>query len=97
MTDDILSEIEARQRKRADKSDPPTRLYQSISIMKEFQMSPSEWNSLSRTDKKILHYHRIMECHYLDKLEEKRTQEMKREEEKQKFLSKLPRQMKRGR
>jgi len=34
--------------------------------MKEYRLSPLQWSCLSRIDKKILHYSRIMEVYYLE-------------------------------
>lgn len=34
--------------------------------MKAFNLSPQKWGELSRTDKKTLYYHRVMENHYED-------------------------------
>ena len=89
LTDKVLSEIEARQKKNRSYSTP---LYQKISVMKEFRMTPSEWNSLARVDRKILTYHRIMEGHYIDEMEEKMNRDMEREKEKQKLMTKMPKQ-----
>ena len=60
-------------------------------------MTPSEWHSLSRIDKKVLHYHRVMEGHYLDKMTETRERDAEREKERRKFMDRLPKQMRRGR
>ena len=60
-------------------------------------MTPSEWHDLSRIDKKVLHYHRVMEGHYLDKMQESRRREQEREDERRKFMDRLPRQVRRGR
>ncbi len=99
LTDDVLAKIKARDLLRqcastaGRKSGKPTQLYQSISIMKEFRLDPASWNSLSRLDKKILHYHRIMEGHYMDQISEKQDRETKMTQQKQEFLNKLPQQM----
>ena len=96
LTDEVLSEIEARQKKKKDRT-PATPLYQSISTMKEFNMTSFQWHNLSRLDKKLLHYHRVMESHYLDQMHEEGKREREREEERRKFMYKLPTQIRRGR
>ena len=60
-------------------------------------MTPSQWHGLPRLDKKILHYHRAMEGHYLDQMHEEGKQEREREEERRKFVDKLPEQVTRRR
>ena len=58
-------------------------------------MTPSQWHNLSRLDKKLLHYHRVMESYYMDEMHEEGKRE--REDEKRKFMDKLPTQIRRGR
>lgn len=97
MTDDVLSQIKARQKKKGDKEDTATQLYQSISTMKDFRLDPASWSSLSRLDKKVLHYYRIMEYHYMDQINEKHDRERKLAQQKQDFMNKLPQQARGGR
>jgi len=54
-----------------------TWLYNDISTMKDFQMTPAEWAGLSRTRKKILNYYRIMENHFTMTHQEEITAEQK--------------------
>ena len=44
----------------------PTPLYQDIATMKEFGMTPAQWNATTRIDKKIMMYHRAAESYHLD-------------------------------
>lgn len=60
--------------------------------MKEFNVTPSSWNKMSRADKKALHYHRIMEGHYMGQVNEKHERDRKRAEQKQEFMANLPQQ-----
>jgi hypothetical protein len=100
LTDEVLLEIDARSARHSRESEnqAPTKLYQSISTMKEFRLKHASWRYLSRLVKNILHYHRIMEGHYMDQINEKHDRERKQAQQKQAFLNKLPQQIpRRGR
>ena len=72
---------------------PPSLLYQSISTMREFNLTPADWSKLSRIDKKVLYYFRAMEGHYFDIENEKSKQKSKLDETR----SSLPHIRKKGR
>jgi len=65
--------------------------------MKEFNMTPSQWQQTTSLDKRILHYHRVMEGHYLDLYHEKMERESKMKQSQQELMSKMPKQLRRGR
>ena len=65
--------------------------------MKEFQLTPAEWRGLSRIDRLALHYHRVMESHYLDRMQEEGKRERERDEARRRLMDTLPKQIRRGR
>jgi hypothetical protein len=94
LTDKILLKIN----KKKQKEDLPTLLYQNISTMKEFKITPEKWSNLSRIDRKVLYYYRVMESYYIEQVNEKHSKDLKKEQMKQEFLNKLPAQnVRRGR
>jgi len=79
--------------RRAKKHKLPTTkpLYQETMVMRHFRMTPKEWGSISRMDRTILSYSRLMENHYEALQIEKQQKEAKREQARQKAMSKMPR------
>jgi len=65
--------------------------------MKAFNLSPGEWQGLTRFQRLLLHYQRVMEHHYEASAMEKRKKEIEREQNSRKFLCGLPRQAPRRR
>ena len=65
--------------------------------MKEFGLTPAEWHDLSCVDKKLLHYHRVMEGYYMDQMHEESERQAEIEKERRGFVDRLPRQVRRGR
>ena len=55
--------------------------------MKEYHLTPSQWSRLSRIDRKILSYTRIMEVYYIEFSEEriKMRKQIKEAEHKRKM------------
>ena len=92
LTDEILSAIEGRQKKKENEQ-RATELYQAVSTMKDFHLSPTEWRQLPRLDRKILIYSRIMEQHYLDTVHEEQKRKMDAERRQRDFVSNLPKQV----
>lgn len=69
--------------------------YQAALTIKEFHISPVEWGELSRFDKKVLMYQRIMEDYYMTERTEKQKAEYEKEKSRREFLSKhMPKQKK---
>ena len=64
-----------------------------VLTIKEFKISPFEWKRLSRFDQKVLMYQRVMEEHYMDTHSEKQAKEHEKEQNRQKFLDRLPKQV----
>jgi len=67
--------------------------------MKEYRLSPLQWSCLSRIDKKILHYSRIMEVYYLEFSPErvemrKQAKEAKHKQKMNDLMTKMPRMQK---
>jgi len=93
LTDEILEENRKRQAKkrRRKKKDPEsTQLYQDTLTMREFGYTPREWKEITRTDRKILYYSRLMESIYLDMEQESGKRESEGEKRVQDFLNTLP-------
>jgi len=65
--------------------------------MKDFHLAPREWRNLSRIDKKVLHYARLMEGYYMDVDREQMKQEAEGEKRRRDFLGSLPSTIPRGR
>jgi len=84
--------IEKRQKEK-DRGESSTALYQAVSTLKDYHLSPSQWSGLSILDKKILTYCRVMEQHYMDCVYE--DQERKREQEKRQkdMMDNMPKQV----
>ncbi|MBN2568126.1 MAG: hypothetical protein JXB42_01715 [Deltaproteobacteria bacterium] len=89
LTDDVLSAIRKKQKKGRPET---TDLYQSIATMKDFGMTPGQWKNLSRFDKRLLHYHRVMEGYYFGEMTERAERDAGRDRERQEFLNSLPKQ-----
>lgn len=60
--------------------------------MKDFGLAPSEWKRVRPLDKKLLHYHRVMEEYYIKVMTEKERDKVERAGNTQGFLASLPRQ-----
>ena len=43
-----------------------TDLYQAVTTMKEFNLSPAQWAATTRLDKKVMMYHRAVERYHQD-------------------------------
>ena len=65
LSDEVLEKAESLQKKEKDDR-PVTPLYQSILTMKEMGLAPDQWRRLSRIDKRILHYFRVMQSYYFE-------------------------------
>ncbi len=59
------------KKRRIESGAETTTLYQQISTMKEFGLTPAQWSKLTRLDKKVLHYHRAAESFYIDMAQSK--------------------------
>ena len=92
LTDEVLSKIEQRQAKK-ESNQTSTELYQAASTMKEYHMTPFEWRRLSRLDRKILIYTRVMEQHFMDTMHEDHERKRELERERQKLMDNMPKQM----
>lgn len=55
-------------------------------------MTPGQWKGLSGFDRRLLHYHRVMEGYYFDEMTERSERDSGRDRERQEFLSSLPKQ-----
>jgi len=73
-------------------AEPQTFLYQMVSTMKDFGLSPKSWAALSRIDKKILYYYRLMDNYYTVLSNEKQLSDLKTKQTNSSFMSKRPRQ-----
>jgi len=74
---------------------PATQLYQQVLTMKEMGLDPGQWKRLSRIDKRILHYFRIMQNYYFEfsPRQIKARREAKEAEQKRKqqdLMAKMP-------
>jgi len=63
--------------------------------MKEYRLSPSEWSGLSRVDKKILQFYRIIEVYNIEFSPERikyrnDAKEAERERKMNKLMSRMP-------
>jgi len=100
LTDDVLKKLEQRQGER--KAESTTPLYQDIAAMKASRLSPSQWRNLSGTDRKVLHYFRVMEIYHIEfsperiKMRED-TKAAERAKRDQHILGKMPGLAPRGR
>lgn len=94
LTDEILEEHRKRQekKKRGQKKDKEesTELYQDTLTMREFKLTPAQWKQISRIDRKILYYSRLMESIYMDMDQETNTKINDAEAKRQAFLNSLP-------
>ena len=92
LTDEILEEIQNTQKK----EDPPktTELYQDLMTVKELGMSIKDFHHLSRIDKKILYYFRVMESYLFEsqmkKMKKKADQDRQKQENERKTMSQMP-------
>ena len=64
-----------------------------VLTIKEFKLSPFDWQRLSRFDRKVLMYQRVMEEHYMANMREEMEKEWKKEEQRRKMLAGMPRQV----
>lgn len=94
LTPEILSKIEKRQ-KQTDNKMTSTALYQAVSTMKEYRLSPSEWRRLLSFDKKVLTYTRMMEQHYLDSYREEAEKKRDIEDRQRQMMKDMPALVKR--
>ena len=62
----INEEVEEKLSSLRQKKEDITSLYSNVLTMKEYRLTPSEWFKLSKLDKKILTYARIMEVYYIE-------------------------------
>ena len=86
MTDEILSELESKKKK----GQSVTALYNEISTMQAFGLRPNDWKKLSRFDRLLLNYQRVMQQYYEGKIWDDKKKEMEREKQNQKFMASLP-------
>lgn len=68
--------------------DVSTPMYQTVLTCKEFHLSPLEWGRLSRFDRLIMMYQRVMEEHYTDTAKEKHEAERKKKEKEREIMNK---------
>ncbi len=92
MTDEVLSKIEARQKKKGDAT-TSTALYQAASTMKDYHLSPRQWGRLLSFDKKVLTYTRMMEQHYLDSYREEAEKKRDIEDRQRQMMKDMPQQV----
>ena len=59
--------------------------------MKDFSMDPWQFKRLTRLDRKILHYTRVMDQHFQAEEMERHKKEMEMEANRQKLMGKMPR------
>jgi hypothetical protein len=59
-----------------------------VLTLKEHHIQPGEWARLSRFDKKVFLYQRVMEEYYTAMLDEKREKEREKIRQRQEFFSK---------
>jgi len=88
LTAEVLSAIDKRSKKKNNQK--ATDLYQAVSTMKEFNLSPAEWRRLSRLDKKILIYSRVMEQHYIDCIHEEHNRKLEQERKRREMMDRMP-------
>lgn len=86
MTDEILSELDNRK----NKGQAVTALYNELSTMQAFHVTPAAWKRLSRFDRLCLNYQRVMQQYYERKAWDEQKKKMEREEQNRKFLASLP-------
>lgn len=101
MTDEVEAKLKKLRDENKDKRES-TALYSSILTMKEYGYRAAEWRRLSRIDKKILSYARVMETYYIeyspDRIDMRRqSKENKQKVREQALMSKMPRTMPRQR
>ena len=89
----MLTKLDQRQEER--KAESTTPLYQDIAVMKASRLSPAQWCRLSRLDKKILHYFRIIEVYYIEFSPERvkmraQAKEAEKKRKQQEILGKMP-------
>lgn len=89
LTDEVLEKVLKRQKK---SDTPPTALYQQISAMKEFNLTPAQWRSMPGLDRRILMYHRVMESHYISEADEEMKRDIERTRDTDRVMSKMPQQ-----
>ena len=65
--------------------------------MKDFRLSPAGWRALTRFQRQLLFYHRLMEQYYTQSDMDRRKREADQERNRQKFLGSLPPQQVRRR
>ena len=92
LTDDILSIIEKRQKKKENNVES-TVLYQAVSTMKDYHLSPEQWGRLCNFDRKVLIYTRIMEQHYTDTFMEEAERKRDAEKRQRDMFSQMPKQV----
>ena len=92
LTGDILSIIEKRQKKKENNVES-TVLYQAVSTMKDYHLSPEQWNRLCNFDRKVLIYTRIMEQHYQDTFMEEAERKRDAEKRQRDMISQMPKQV----
>ena len=96
LTEEVLTDIEKRGKKKESeggtKGPPDTSFYQQITVLKEFNLKPSEWGALPRIDKKALYYYMIMHGYKMEIENEDMEKRAKLEEDKRDFQNSLPKQ-----
>jgi len=85
LTDEILSGLE-----KEDKGESVTALYNEISTMQAFNMTPAEWKKLPRFDRLLLNYQRVMKQYYEKKAWDEQRKKMEREQKAREFMASLP-------
>lgn len=65
LSDEAIEKVMSLQKEEKDER-PVTLLYQQILTMKEMGLGPGQWRKLSRIDKRILHYFRVMQNYYFE-------------------------------
>ncbi len=101
----MTDEVEAKLKKLRDENKDnreSTALYSNILTMKEYGLTPHEWKQLSRIDKKILNYARVMETYYIeyspDRIDmRKQAKESKLKARQQSLVAKMPQTLPRQR
>jgi hypothetical protein len=94
LTDEVLEKYQSRQDETKDDR-PVAKLYNRVMDMKEFGLSPFDYSRLSRIDKKVLAYYRIMERYYFefspDQIKfRQEAKEREREAKKAKLMGMMP-------
>jgi len=80
------SEVRSQKTALRQAQDKVTRSYQDLLTMREYGIPPAAWARISRFDRLVLFYGRIMEHYYTERERARAKEKAEKEAERQRFL-----------